>query len=196
MTPDFKRYLTETPVINFNHPAIERIAKQLCASNTDQVSRIKASFEFVRDSIAHSFDIEAHQVTCSASEVLLERHGICYAKSHLLTAILRAMHIPSGICYQKLIIDDNVPGVMCLHAFNAAYIASLGRWIKFDARGNKEGVNAEFNLEKEQLAYAPREVLGEKDYPDIYAQPLPSVIAALTDSNNCKELKCNLPADV
>jgi len=39
-------------------------------------------------------------VTCSASEVLREGTGICFAKSHLLAALLRAVGIPAGLCYQ------------------------------------------------------------------------------------------------
>ena len=65
---------------------------------------------------------------------------------------------------------------MCLHALNAAYIAPVNRFIRFDARGNKPGVDAQFSLEKEQLAFPLNEKLGEKDYPEIYAEPLPSII--------------------
>jgi transglutaminase-like putative cysteine protease len=196
LTFDLQCYLEETPIINFSHPAIRKIAKQLYDNNAKDVDRVKAAFEFVRDTIPHSFDINAHDVTCNASEVLEAGHGICYAKSHLLAAILRAMGIHAGICYQKQIFDETVSDQMCIHALNAAYIPSVGRWVRFDARGNKEGVNAQFSLQREQLAFPIRKELGEKDYPDIHARPLPSVIAALTESSSCAELKYKLPSDV
>ncbi|WP_338430147.1 transglutaminase domain-containing protein [Synechococcus elongatus] len=33
------------------------------------------------------------------------RTGYCYAKSHLLVALLRACSIPAGFCYQRLSFD-------------------------------------------------------------------------------------------
>jgi len=35
-------------------------------------------------------------VTCKASDVLIYGTGYCYAKSHLLAALLRANAIPAG----------------------------------------------------------------------------------------------------
>ena len=44
------------------------------------------------------------------------------------------------------------------------------KWLRLDARGNKEGVNAQFSVETEQLAFAVRPEMGEEDdfivYPD------------------------------
>ena len=85
---------------------------------------------------------------------------------------------------------------MCLHALNAAYISSINRWVRFDARGNKPGVDAQFSLEKEQLAFPLNEQLGEKDYPEIYSEPLPSIVQALRNSENCHMLRMHLPEDV
>ena len=94
-------YLSETTMINFSHPSIKKLSSTLHNNNPDDISRIKACFEYVRDHISHSFDIQATEVTYTASEVLEAKHGICYAKSHLLTALLRGTGIPAGICYQK-----------------------------------------------------------------------------------------------
>lgn len=38
-----------------------------------------------------------------------------------------------------------------------------------DARGNKVGVDAQFDLEQERLAFPVREDLGEVDYGIVYA---------------------------
>lgn len=196
MTPyDLQPYLAETPIINFRHPAITAVAADLMQNYSDDTARTKAAFEFVRDKISHSFDINAEAVTCVASDVLEAGHGICYAKSHLLAAILRAMGIPAGICYQ-LFIGEGAESKMCLHALNAAYLSSANRFIRFDARGNKLGVDAQFSLEKEQLAFPLNEQLGEKDYPEIYAEPLPNIIDALKNSKNCAVLIGCLPEDI
>ncbi len=58
-------------------------------------------FEFVRDEVRHSWDFKENPVTCHASEVLRHRTGYCYAKTHLLAALLRANRIPAGLCYQR-----------------------------------------------------------------------------------------------
>ena len=50
----------------------------------------RACFEFVRDQIKHSRDYEMDPTTWKASDVLLHGTGYCYAKSHLLAAMLRA----------------------------------------------------------------------------------------------------------
>jgi transglutaminase-like putative cysteine protease len=89
-------------------------------------------------------------VTCRASEVLQHKTGYCFAKSHLLAALLRANQIPVGFCYQRLSIDDN-GAPYSLHGFNAVYFPEVG-WYRVDARGNKEGVTAQFTPPQEQLA--------------------------------------------
>lgn len=197
MIPDLQPYLAETPIINFQHPAITAVATDLMQNYPDDIARTKAAFEFVRDKISHSFDINAETVTCIASDVLEAGHGICYAKSHLLSAILRAMGIPAGIGYQRQVcVGEGAESKMCLHAINAAYLAPVNRFIRFDARGNKPGVDAQFSLEKEQLAFPLNEQLGEKDYPEIYAEPLPTIIYSLKSSKNCAVLRGCLPEDI
>jgi hypothetical protein len=54
----------------------------------------KACFEWVRDEIRHSYDYQMNPVTCRASDVLEYKTGYCFAKSHLLAALLRANQIP------------------------------------------------------------------------------------------------------
>lgn len=81
-------------------------------------------------------------MTKSATEVLEQSVGICWEKANLLAALLRARGIPAGICYQRLTLSDVPEDGFCIHALNAVYIKSLNRWIRLDARGNKEGIDA------------------------------------------------------
>ncbi|MEZ0154964.1 MAG: transglutaminase family protein [Candidatus Reddybacter sp.] len=49
----------------------------------------------MRDQISHSLDSQQNPVTYRASSVLEYGTGYCYAKSHLLVALLRANSIPA-----------------------------------------------------------------------------------------------------
>ncbi|MEL6348418.1 MAG: transglutaminase family protein [Myxococcota bacterium] len=140
----------------------------------DPVQTAARCFRFVRDEIAHSVDINAEKVTCSASEVLREGHGYCYAKSHLLAALLRANGVHAGFDYQRL--GDGEGGFM-LHGFNTVLLPGVG-WYRIDARGNKEGVDAQFTPPQERLAWS-HDAQGEVHYRVNMAAPHPPVVAML-----------------
>lgn len=117
---------------------------------------------FVRGQIKHSWDYECDPVTGKASNVLRYGTGYCYAKSHILAALLRANSILASLCYQRLtIINDTSP--FCLHTLNAVYLERHG-WYRIDARGNKTGVAAEFRPTAEYLAFSIGSD-GEADLP-------------------------------
>jgi transglutaminase-like putative cysteine protease len=160
----------------------------LSTSDAPETERVQRAYEYVRDHIHHSGDIYSAQVTCSASEVLQYGEGLCYAKAHLLAALLRAQGIPTGFCYQRLTLGDSPEMGHALHGLNAVYLAEAGKWVRLDARGNKPGVQAEFSTEKERLAYHVQSDLGEVDYPTIYARPHPKVVQALREHSNCLDL--------
>ena len=61
-------------------------------------------------------------------------HGICFAKSHLLAALLRCKSVPTGYCFQKLILDDETAPILVYHGLNGVYIKELKKWIRLDAR--------------------------------------------------------------
>ena len=79
-----------TKVINWQHPKILQLAHELSQGKDNPEATAKACFEWVRDKIHHSVDYQMNPVTCAASEVLEHKTGYCYAKSHLLAALLRA----------------------------------------------------------------------------------------------------------
>jgi transglutaminase-like putative cysteine protease len=128
-------YLQVSEVIDWQHPAIKDQAEQIAAECETPVAIAKACFEWVRNEIYHSFDYQMNPVTCHASDVLKSKTGYCYAKSHLLAALLRANRIPAGFCYQRLSMDDQ-GAPYCLHGLNAIYLPDIG-WYRVDARGNK-----------------------------------------------------------
>ena len=184
-----KRYLESTEYINWKTPEILAQATLLADGATDLEQIVRKSFEFVRDEIKHSWDYKLNPVTCRASDVLQHRTGSCFAKSHLLAALLRANQIPAGLCYQRLKLTD-APS-FCLHGLNAVYLENRG-WYRIDPRGNKQGVTAEFCPPIEKLAF-PIVEEGEADLPEIWAEPLSDVIAVLAKSKTYQEVAESLP---
>jgi transglutaminase-like putative cysteine protease len=183
-------FLESSEIINFMHPSVVAKASELafgCHSDTEITKRC---FEFVRDEIRHTGDAGEGITTLSASEVLEQAQGWCYAKSHLLAALLRVNGIPTALCYQRLSCSEYVEGIYCLHGLNAVYLKEFG-WYRIDARGNKEGVDAQFNPPHEKLAFE----LGENEYdlPELYTEPLDVVIKALKIRKNYTEMIGNFP---
>jgi transglutaminase-like putative cysteine protease len=185
-----KHYLASSEYIDWQHPLITAKALELNNGCQSDEAIAKRCFEFVRDHIKHSWDYRLNPVTCKASDVLIHGTGYCYAKSHLLAALLRANRIPAGLCYQRLTIANDVPPY-CLHGLNAVYLKQYG-WYRMDARGNKMGVNAEFMPPVEKLAFPISDKL-ERDFPEICAEPLAVVISALTQHQTVTQVFENLP---
>ncbi len=193
---DIKEYLKSSDIVDYDDPQIIRLARDLSKGIEDEIQLAKAAYEYVRDDILHSNDIGGTIVTYKASDVLKHKQGVCYAKAHLLAAILRYLGIPAGFCYQVLILDDGEKPQLIVHGLNAIYLKSLSKWIRVDARGNKPGVNAEFSIDEEKLAFPVREELGEKDGQIVYASPNGEVVRALMASLTVSTLMGNLPSEL
>ncbi|MBB1486391.1 transglutaminase-like domain-containing protein [Oceanospirillum sediminis] len=204
-TADPLLYLAESEFINWQNPEVLLKAQELHqivinrTSKADKTEIARCCFEFVRDEIYHSVDYQMNPVTCKASDVLAHGTGYCYAKSHLLAALLRANGIPAGLCYQRLTIgdEDGDDGPFSLHGLNAVWLEEYG-WYRIDPRGNrlpsqgKVEVRAEFTPPHEALAY-PIRVAGEADLPEIWAEPLPVVVQALGADKSWDQVLAELP---
>jgi transglutaminase-like putative cysteine protease len=183
-------YLQTSEIIDWQNPAIVELAKTLALGQSDPIAIARSCFEWVRDEIRHSYDYQMNPVTCRASDVLRYGTGYCYAKSHLLAALLRANKIPAGLCYQRLSLDDT-GAPYCLHGLNAVYLPEIG-WYRMDARGNRSGVDAQFTPPVEQLAFKIQ-FPEEAEFPIIFAEPLNIVVEALQRHLLWDELLKNLP---
>ncbi|MDA8428303.1 MAG: transglutaminase-like domain-containing protein [Geobacteraceae bacterium] len=190
---DVNEYLVSDAIVDWQTSAVRQKALELTCSSSDEIAKARCLYEWVRDSIPHSNDVGCDIVTCSASEVLLHATGTCFAKSHLLAALLRAVHIPAGFCYQVLRMAPPVDNEPVLHGFNAMYLVTLDRWIRVDARGNTNGINAQFNIHKEQLAFAMDPLADEFIYETIFTAPASSVVNRLRMYATCSELWQDLP---
>ena len=186
-----KQFLTSSEFIDFEHPLVRQKAAELANSANTEHDVIRNAFYFVRDQIKHSSDFKLNPVTCKASDVLLHGTGYCYAKSHLLAALLRANGVPAGLCYQRLSVSHADVPPYCLHGLNAVYLKEHG-WYRIDARGNKPGVAAEFCPPLESLAFKVRPP-SERDLPEIWTEPLPVVVHCLSTHSTYDEVLKNLP---
>ncbi len=181
-------YLKEIPnLIEFHSPLVSEKIKAIQAKTSNKKEQAELAFKIARDEIAHSFDSQNLRVSISAEETLKNKDGICFAKAHLLAALLRGLEIPTGFCYQRVLKKGNIESGYALHGLNAVYLKEIG-WFRVDPRGNKEGINSQFTTDVEQLAYPIRKELGEIDYLKVLTNPLPSVITAMKNSANTQEL--------
>jgi transglutaminase-like putative cysteine protease len=184
-----ENYLRSTEIIDWQTPAVVERAHALTSGHSGPVQTARSCFEWVRDDVKHSGDHEATVATCNASDVLRERTGWCFAKSHLLAALLRANGIAAGLCYQRLLRDDGIG--FTLHGLVAVCLPEAG-WYRIDARGNKAGIDAQFCPRREKLAWTPQHE-GEMDFPEIWPDPVPIVVAWLQEHQGSGQMQRNLP---
>ena len=184
-------FLAESKYVDFSAQIVQAKAVELFDGVKDIVQKARIAFEFVRDEIPHSFDIDAKVITYKASDVLQHQTGICHAKANLLAAILRLQEIPTGFCFQHLTLMNDESEGYCVHAFNAVWLD--GRWIKLDARGNKPGVNALFSLCEPILAFPCRPQYDEYLWPGIYAAPHEETMKMLEQADSLEYIIKNIP---
>ena len=185
-----ERLLLPSRIIDSDHAEVLRLAGNLRGDCRDRVEIARRCFEWVRDEVQHSHDFQRNPVTCAASEVLEHRTGYCYAKAHLLAALLRANGIPAGLCYQRLLRDGD-SGRHVLHGLNAIHLPGHG-WYRVDARGNRADIDAQFTPPTARLAFQAT-ASGEVDHPQILADPLDVVVQVLQGSQTWDEAWQNLP---
>ncbi|MEV0495611.1 transglutaminase-like domain-containing protein [Streptomyces atratus] len=190
-TADMAAYLAADVAIDHEHPLVRQTVERLRVGTTDAYSYALAAYEFVRDTIPHSVDSGDPRVTWRASDVLATRNGICHSKSHALAALLRAAGIPAALCYQGFGDENGDPGV--LHGLIAVRLPGRDRWDRQDPRGNKLGVDAQFSLDEERLAWPIEPESNGVDYPELHAAPHPTVLRALQTAEDRTQLWRTLP---
>jgi len=175
-------YLAVSAVIDHDDPRIREVAAAHRVRHPPDEAYARSVFDYVRDEIRHSIDAEDRRVTLAASQVLAEGVGFCYAKAHLLVALLRAEGVPAGLCYQRLADGDG----FVMHGLAAVYLR--GAWHRQDPRGNKPGIDAQFSLGDEKLAWTADPGVGELDYPQVFDEPASVVVRALAEADDALRL--------
>ena len=103
---------------------------------------------------------------------------------------MRANGIPSGLCYQRLSIDE-ICHTFCLHGLNAVFLPKIG-WYRIDSRGNRKDINAQFDPPVEHLAYTVK-LKGEADLPEIWPEPLSLIVKTLSKYHKYEDVLNNVP---
>jgi transglutaminase-like putative cysteine protease len=184
------QYLRCSEIVDFDDALVSRLADSVAGG--DDVAMLRKAFELVRDRFTHSFDAGAEAgIACSASDVVRLGHGLCYAKSHLLAALLRCNGIPAGFCYQRM---KSEQGGFVLNGFNGVRIGN--RWVRIDARGNNGRCHVEFAIEGDMLAYPVIEAAGECEYPVVFPKPDAGLLRALRDGAGCRPRDIPLPGSL
>lgn len=192
-SPDPVACLGACATIDHRHPAVRALAAELL--HTDALATARTAFLWVRDNVRHSLDFQCTEMPWRASDVLAAGSGLCFAKAHLLVALLRANGLPAALGYQRLLRSDPPPGSPThgLHGFAAVWLDGHG-WYRCDPRGNtKPGIRCEFEFPEESLAYIPSGD-GELTFPGLWVEPLPAVLAAIRASHDWQSYRA-CPAD-
>ncbi len=188
---DIKKYLVEDEIIDYSNCAIIKLADELYKMAADDLEYIKIVYEYMRDKIPHSSEVDKDSLPYVASDVLTQKHGVCFAKSHLFAALLRCKSIPAGFCYQKVVLNEDDPTVLAYHGLNGVYIESLDKWVRLDA-----GTGGQFSIQTEQLVFPIRSQKGEIDNFSVYPTPDKYIIDKLRMSKSRSLLMENLPTEL
>ncbi len=99
---DPRRWLLNTPLLQFDHPKIRLLAKRLTQLHSDPRGQALACYRHVR---SLPFGCIADSAGTSALDVLRHGKGDCHSKSTLLVALLRASRIASRMRFVTLKAD-------------------------------------------------------------------------------------------
>jgi hypothetical protein len=126
--------LRNTPLLDTQHPDIERLVAERRWRALPMRERIGAVYAFVRDEIAFGYN-EADDLP--ASRVLADGHGQCNTKGTLLMALLRSVGVPCrfhGFTIDKALQKGAITGIAyvlaprrIIHSWVEVWFE--GRWV-------------------------------------------------------------------
>ncbi|MFX0099035.1 MAG: transglutaminase family protein [Candidatus Hodarchaeota archaeon] len=171
-----EQFLKPTYFIDYVNQEIQEKAKMLTESipKNDIKEQIKALFYFIRDEIKYKIVVDIFtRKSLKASRTLKNGYGFCITKATLLTALARALKIPSRLHFANIRnhrITDSLLELMgtnlfAYHGYSEVFLD--GKWIK---------LNPAFDLELcEEKGFIPVEFDGENhalfSKVDVYGQP-------------------------
>jgi transglutaminase-like putative cysteine protease len=169
-------YLTPTPIIDSDHPAILAFAEETTGpSCTDPVETAVKLYHAVRDGIWYDpyspFYLPEHY---RASNILKNRRGFCISKASLLCALGRAKKIPSRVGFAtvrnhlatKQLLDMLGTDLFVYHGYTEFFLEA--KWVKatpafnielcerhrvrpLEFNGREDSVFHPYNLDQQQF---------------------------------------------
>lgn len=143
---DTDHYLAQTPLLDFDHPALTELVRKRGWAALPEHDRVAAIYDFVQNDIAFGYN-DADDI--SASQVLHDGYGQCNTKGTLLMALLRSCGVPCrfhGFTIDKRLQKGAVTGL----AYALAPRDIVHSWVEVHYQGqwlNLEG----FILDKPYL---------------------------------------------
>ncbi|HXG28559.1 MAG TPA: transglutaminase family protein [Nevskiales bacterium] len=100
MNPADDEYLRPTAIVDADHPAVIRFAREAAGTAQDPRARAVALYYAVRDGFRYDpYGLDLSPQGLSASRVLETGRGWCVTKAVLLAAACRALGIPARLGY-------------------------------------------------------------------------------------------------
>jgi hypothetical protein len=146
------RYLTETRLLDFDHPSLTELVRNRGWASPSEYERIGRIYAFVQNEIAFGYN-EADDIP--ASQVLKDGYGQCNTKGTLLMALLRKCDIPCR--FHAFTIDKKLQeGAISGLAFDLAPPDIIHSWV--EAWYESKWVNLEgFIIDQPYLASVQRQ---------------------------------------
>ena len=124
-------YRKATPLLDYDHCAIQALIKERKWQDLDIADRIKEVYNFVRDEIKFGYNIADNR---AASAILKDGYGQCNTKATLLMALLRAVGIQNrihGFTIDKALQKGAITGIW--YRFSPKKI--LHSWVEIEFEG-------------------------------------------------------------
>ena len=135
---DNTKLLDATPLLDFQHPALQALIARRGWLKLDEYARIGAVYDFVRNEVAFGYNTGDD---LPASQVLADGFGQCNTKGTLLMALLRAVGVPCrfhGFTIDKALQKGAITGL----AYLLAPASIIHSWVEVNYQGrwlNLEG---------------------------------------------------------
>ncbi len=129
--------LRPTAFIDFDHPAVSALARDVSAGARDPADAASRLFARVRDHIVYTVKVDFTDPDAyRASTTLARGDGFCIPKSTLVVALLRCVGIPARLHFADLrnrLVPDDLRRLMgtdvfVFHGYVEAYLD--GRWLR------------------------------------------------------------------
>lgn len=139
-------YLSETNMLDFSHPSIQKLIDKKGWRTMSEFNRIKGIYNFVRDEIIFGYNTDDG---IPASKVLKDGYGQCNTKGTLFMALLRACDIPCRV--HGFTIDKRLQkGAMTGFVYKTAPNNVFHSWVEVSYEGKWYELEA-FIIDKEYL---------------------------------------------